>query len=415
MGVLEEPTACAARRAVNASYTSIGRRCAVGCLLIIVSCSTHAAQQAPSPDHAADEHAQEPSPDGPVGNLSKPLNPRLEDRRRTIAMNAWNACAIRDGQLYCWGATTGVPSAQSLLPLPPARLPPVPMHVRGRVRAIAMSDSTSPSPRACMVLDEGDVLCWGETAGCVGESGWTRRIPLPLPALEVAHLGGATCARLMGGSVYCWGIANDGESVGEETCQPRPVRTPDGRPLTGLVRAEVHAGVDEHGTVHWWGPHACDHADWSPRGGQHSRGLIAQPVAGMPAAVDVGTFANGLCVLDEEGRAYCISTPSCRVTQVEAPPARLLACGSGGCAVLPYEGGGLVWVGWADGSPPKPELGALHDVESVSFSASASGGCVAGDEIRCWGAVTAALWDGEPADAFIARRIALPPPEHPCD
>jgi alpha-tubulin suppressor-like RCC1 family protein len=121
------------------------------------------------------------------------------------------ACAVvEDGSVWCWGTDPGSQHAAAVTTNPsPVRVEGLPAS-----RKISVEGTF-----ACALSTEGAVLCWGRNySGELGVpadelegSAAPLRIELPFRAVDVLTGGGHACALLESHSLVCWGRNDDGE------------------------------------------------------------------------------------------------------------------------------------------------------------------------------------------------------------
>ena len=161
---------------------------------------------------------------------------------KAVAAGSYHTCAILDdGSVRCWGfggdGRLGYGNVNNVLD--PSTAAPVDLGVgRTAVAITAGSDDT------CVILDTGDVECWGfggdgESGGALGYNSendvgenpadtpgqvGTVDLGTGLKAVAISTSGGHTCAILNDGGVKCWGAGTDGQlangseaNVGETT------------------------------------------------------------------------------------------------------------------------------------------------------------------------------------------------------
>jgi len=184
-----------------------------------------------------------------------------ERARGAISVGDRFACAIRGGAVWCWGD-----GRQGQLGEGKGLIESKPGRVDGVVGAIAVA---AGGDHACAVTAAGEVWCWGnngarqlgsdlpvETAQVTSNSFSPRLVPsLPGPAVAVAASSAATCARIVDGTVWCWG-ANDHGQLGRGTISwdDVPAEVPG---LAGVI--QVTAASDsacallDTGDVWCWG------------------------------------------------------------------------------------------------------------------------------------------------------------------
>jgi len=157
-----------------------------------------------------------------------------------IFAGGWRTCALRGGELVCWGDANhgalgpGVTLSQSAVPT--------------KIEVANVVEAALGESHACARTASGEVWCWGGNE--YGQRGDTsaadspRPIQVKLPtATQLVASGNHTCA-LAGGKPWCWGIDNSAPAAIE------------------LAAIQVVAG-DDHacalvagGTVQCWGESA---------------------------------------------------------------------------------------------------------------------------------------------------------------
>lgn len=125
----------------------------------------------------------------------------------SVGFTAGSVCTARRGDLVCWGSALAIPvdywSTADRTVHAPGRIP-----TAAAVAAVAAGDWLT-----CAMLVDGRVRCWG--SNLLGSRGAPRCGPfpdgfdeyavLPRPAAELAVRNHRACARLVDGSVACWG------------------------------------------------------------------------------------------------------------------------------------------------------------------------------------------------------------------
>ena len=121
-----------------------------------------------------------------------------------ISAGRYQTCAIKAGQVLCWGAPfQSFPEIGNV----------VPVVVNGIVAATAISTGAE---HACAVTSNGLVYCWGTNdARQLGPNASFSAVTpavVPLPAFATAVTVGDdhSCARLANGTAMCWGSAVEG-------------------------------------------------------------------------------------------------------------------------------------------------------------------------------------------------------------
>lgn len=158
-----------------------------------------------------------------------------------ISAGQTHACAIANGQVWCWGSNKfgqlGNGSTENeKAPVQVAGLPGPATHV------------TVGNAHSCAIVDA-EIYCWGSRRflGQTVQAEGTAQVPTPLKvtSLEKAATGIAagsmhTCA-IVSGAVWCWGQNTEGQlGNGSNQASNVPVQAKD------LVRATQIAANDEH-------------------------------------------------------------------------------------------------------------------------------------------------------------------------
>ncbi len=207
-----------------------------------------------------------------------------------------HACARKaDGSVWCWGTGSGGAlgnnsTRNSRLPVRVAGLPPV--------RDIGTSGGNT-----CAVATDRGVWCWGSNA--FGESAQPAGIRDVLQPTRVAGLGPAAevdtgqnhaCARLVDGTVWCWGGSGplgDGAGVQRNT----PVQVAGIAGALGLAVGQNHnCALLAGGTVSCWGST-----------GGTSGGRTPTPVA-LTGVTNLTAGNYSTCALRPDGVPLCWGT-----------------------------------------------------------------------------------------------------------
>ncbi len=345
-----QPTITDEQMAANAPITS---------LLPTVSCATTIDGRQGCCSHGRDEMLRcwtdqhTPNVDDPANGLTARVVAGLRGVRRISAAGRRTCALLEDGSVWCWGVNyDGRPVPRLGQPLTWRRRAwtPVPVRVIGLPAAVDIVDGASVdvagslcvvavdrtvwcvdasvwthhgmprgrveqiegvrgvtqlalgSNHGCALTTDQSVWCWGENAmGQLGRgtfvAGGDRRaarVELP-PAAQIAAGWESTCARLLDGSVWCWG-SNMFGVLGNGTNEHanRPVR------VVGLRAAAELAVTHEH---------ACARGDdgWlACWGSNSSRGPRTPVASGQVTDVThlaLASFAS--CALRRDGRAAC--------------------------------------------------------------------------------------------------------------
>ncbi len=138
-----------------------------------------------------------------------------------------HACAIANGEVYCWGHSftgalcNGLPDKQQQPVLAPVSATAWPQQV-------AVGDETT-----CLRMTDGTVMCCGEdTNGALGKGEVTgfgaffaRASSFTKHAVHLAASNSAICALVQGGTVECWGGNRRGELGFAADNDPHPTPT----------------------------------------------------------------------------------------------------------------------------------------------------------------------------------------------
>ncbi|MCB9372931.1 MAG: hypothetical protein H6518_09120 [Microthrixaceae bacterium] len=293
------------------------------------------------------------------------------------------ACAVLETtEVRCWGSSPdgglGTGTTEEALPTPV--LDPT---SQGPLTGVVSVDAGWG--RACAVLDDGTVRCWGDNdEGTLG-NGTTVGSPLPVTVLDpsgtapltdvvdVAVASRTTCAVQATGSVVCWGQANylgTGDTGSGPVPTPRPVLRPDGQgPLTGVTQID---GL----WVHTCGRLADGHAVcWGNDNGQ----LGTTDPAHHPFPVEVldGAGAGPLTDVVEVHAGYYVSC-------ARLGDGRVVCWGQ-------RWGNGMLGDGRVGGMAPLPvaveqrDRSALTGAAQVTTGMYSSCASLTSGEVRCWG------------------------------
>ena len=137
-----------------------------------------------------------------------------------------HACAVTDGDVYCWGKSERGALGSGL----PDPVLPRPTIARLTTKAYAQQVAAG-GETTCVRLTDGNVACTGENelgqlgTGQAGPfaSAFTTAIALNGRAVQVAVAEQAVCALLVDGTVKCWGGNRHGElGLGTVDDEPHP-------------------------------------------------------------------------------------------------------------------------------------------------------------------------------------------------
>ncbi len=160
-------------------------------------------------------------------------------------------CAVREGAVYCWGASLGVEDMHAIL---------APERVKGLE---GVSDVSVSSAHACAVVN-GAAYCWGDNRwGELGDGTRTERSS-PVPVLGLSHdvtrvaAGQYHACAIVAGGARCWGHGTSGQ-VGDgsegDALTARPVRGLD-HGVTSIAVWGATSCAIASGELRCWGEDA---------------------------------------------------------------------------------------------------------------------------------------------------------------
>lgn len=364
------------------------------------------------------------------------LTPGVADQlRASISVGEATTCAIRDGDVYCWGK--GVegqlgPDGSSLSLLP-VRITTIP-------KALKISTAVYHS---CIVTVDGEVWCWGGNehgrlgipttmdrslvAVPGGPPTDPLRVELPSPAIDISVSDNTSCAVLETGQVWCWGGNSRGQ-LGRGTSDPS--NTLENPPAVVMNLSDARrVSLDRNtscalrasGAVACWGENARGLID-----GTGSDRTVPTAVAGFANATAIAVGGSHLCAVmsrrvgcrgagslgelgdgQKEDSDIVVYTPLEDAVEIEAANEHT-------CAVL--ETGAIACWGWNDyyvlgtgtfARQPTPALVADLD-NAVAVSAGERSTCAIRENggVSCWGyGARGQIGDGRSAEAS-ARQVS---------
>ncbi|MEM9192190.1 MAG: hypothetical protein AAGF12_23660 [Myxococcota bacterium] len=242
-------------------------------------------------------------------------------RTTALAAGFASTCASKGGRLYCWGSNDqqelGVPGAVEPV-LSPIEVRTTPVNAL----ALGGSDNNGAQPydaHACF-LSLGRLFCWGGNR--TGQLGLGDNIGRDEPAELTAPMemwdeldagGFHTCASTRLGSLYCWGVGDDGQlGQGDRdgSTTPRSVDLPN---VSALCTGYAHTCAVSDGDVFCFGFNVngelgratettCD------RGGGQVIPCSLTPIAANTEGRRFASLACGdfhTCGLTEDGEVWC--------------------------------------------------------------------------------------------------------------
>lgn len=234
---------------------------------------------------------------GPPAPLTGVVKLSERDSRCYLGVNT---CAIKgDGTLWCWGSrATGGGSSTIYHGIVQDQEFAFQMQESPGVPLTGV-DAVSLGTRHVCALRSGDVYCWGaNVGGPLGQGNQTSqsypaKVTLPAAAQQIGAGADVTCA-LVGDRVYCWGSNNSGQvGIGDPAANtdgcinyckltPRAVIDGSATPITGVTDISVgYIGVCAK---------KSDHSLWC--WGQGLSNVAVPLTVGASPVDDVALFAN---------------------------------------------------------------------------------------------------------------------------
>lgn len=312
-------------------------------------------------------------------------------RRHTCALDA-------EGSVWCWGANTewqAQPDGPDFV-LEPAKVLGLPMP------AVQIAAGREDS---CARLVDGSVWCWGsDTHGQLGQGSMSTRrgvnpVPLGVAATDIDVGAFHACARLEDSTVKCWGNNSQSE-VGLGAAGPANVLTPTLVSGSGGAQ-KVVAGhrfnclLDAGGGVKCWGK-----GEYGQLGFGSTDVSTATAAPGVTGVVQLAAGGRSVCTVQNED-AYCWGNNQYGQLGIgshankPAPGTRVLGgvrdvgVGSLGACALMLDGGVHCW-GVMDPGTGSYGASTLPRPSNVVGAASLAVGfshvcAVVDGEVQCWG------------------------------
>jgi alpha-tubulin suppressor-like RCC1 family protein len=209
-----------------------------------------------------------------------------------------HTCVVRaDQTVWCWGWNNHAEVSPSYAG---ATSTPIPVDGVGAVAKVVAGGIDT-----CALLTDETVRCWGDNSlGQTGAVDVTSQRFMPVAQPDVAHVKDLAlgweraCALLDDGTVSCWGRSDEGGAYG-----PRPT------PVSGLSNV-IQIGVGERhtcallqdGTVSCWGGTYHSALGIGP---VDQNVLVPTAVPGLPPISQIALSGQHSCALGRDGSVWC--------------------------------------------------------------------------------------------------------------
>ncbi|MCA9689728.1 MAG: hypothetical protein KC636_08965, partial [Myxococcales bacterium] len=246
-------------------------------------------------------------------------------RSGRIAVSSTHSCALVDGGVACWGYNAsgqlGYGNKEHLGD-DPGELPTSPVDIDGVVVEVAAGQG-----HTCVLLDTGDVRCWGfnhhgqlglghtETIGDDELPSDVGVISLGAPAVHIIAGFFHSCALLEGGALRCWGHgetgqlgAGDDQDIGDDELPSDVAPVDVGGVITQLDGGRFHTcALLEGGVVRCWGAGAQGQLGYGNVNnvGDGPGEMPPQDVDVGGVAIQIATGNEHSCALLEGGGVRC--------------------------------------------------------------------------------------------------------------
>ena len=291
-----------------------GVRASIGSMLdlrrtVLLGSAVFALACTPRPTANLVEHSTEtPEVRGP--EVPAPTKSARSSRWIDLSVKSEYGCAVeRTGAVYCWGRGPAAEMELREIPAQPTKGPAMTTSAKwgpaSRVEFIHDARRVSiASGRACAIVDEGRVRCWGAVQ-------WGTQHVFDVPgisdAVELEVGENESCALLERGELWCWGASDFG----------MPQLRLD-KVVSMDVSNNLACGLSSQGEVVCWGQAVEDYHRYD-RQFQHQQKPAPTPqeLAQMdfPDLFEVGRFRgavgvalsnwNKLCVVRADGKVAC--------------------------------------------------------------------------------------------------------------
>ncbi len=259
-------------------------------------------------------------------NTTEPTPVKVDIPRATkVAVGAAAACALADGNVFCWGGNLHGQLAPLETEPPSAVLTPraIELPHGAPLRDLLVGDAVFA------VRDDGTFVTWGANPPLARVSSLfpdPHPEPSALAGVSMLDIADDNACAAAGGTAYCWGTVTPGPSD-PSTSEPRvdralpaPVVTPE--PVVQIAttrtlveradysppvtrRAQRWCAVGASGAVYCWGYNAGGQAG----DGTKDYAYEAVKVVNLPApAAQVKATPEATCALLTTGKIYCWGT-----------------------------------------------------------------------------------------------------------
>lgn len=228
-----------------------------------------------------------------------------------VAAGLSHTCAVlSDGNIRCWGydGLTGGILGYGDSPPPDGELP------RDRPSIVigtgAVTDIDAGLGHTCAIADD-DAYCWGSgNEGQIGNGSYTSQntptMVIGLPSGEVGQVAAGqrhSCARTIGGSIYCWGH-NDYGQLGYSGASTNTALEVDsfGFVTDIAVGYDATCAVVDDRDLYCWGDDADGALGINCSGSEPTPTLVN---IGVSEIVDVTMYANHTCARLSTGAIAC--------------------------------------------------------------------------------------------------------------